>query len=84
MQEIGARQPRIDLFAVAALLTALLLARSLSNLTHLPMFFCLAAMCVANQKFFYKSFFAFSGDMTHFSLWRRSLLLPNLIKNETQ
>ena len=41
-------------------------------------------MCVANQKIFYKSFFAFSGDMTHFSLWRRSLFLPNLIKNETR
>ena len=39
VQEIGARQARIDSFAVAALLIAVLLARSLSNLTHLRMFF---------------------------------------------
>ena len=39
VQEIGARQARIDSFAVGGLLTDVLLARGSPNLTHLRMFF---------------------------------------------
>ena len=44
----------------------------------------IGAYLIKLNSFEHKSFFVFSGDMTHFSLWRRSLLLPNLIKNETR